>query len=287
MLEQEEAQVLLAMEWYNQSFQKHSIRSIAGHLVDVATAFETLFQLPKVGKAEAFKKQIRQHLGLPEGSPMDDWAARFYKDVRSETVHSGKPLSLLFRHAKAQLPHLSFLWSAQRIFRECVAAKTGLPRHITNDRLIAELTPNEVHLSKLRQAGSFDNIRKSGLLEEVEKLRPVYPPGKREDIIWLGKELLGAYKRQFIQKGEQALPTLDLILQASDDDMELGLKYHQFLQEFRPVYFRYVAIGREEAGAEEHKRLKPPSLDNVEQRQIENAIYHFADFATWALILPT
>lgn len=284
--EKTEAEILLAIEWYNQSFQKYSIRNIAGHLVDIAIAFETLFQLPHFGKTKEFQKQIKEHLGLQNEPLMDDWANNFYKNVRSAIVHSGKPEFLLFRHPDAQLPHLGFLWSAKRIFRECVAVKTGLPRHIPNDRLIEELTPNEVHLNNLRQAGSFENIRKSGLLIEIYKLRQIYPAGKREDIIWLGKELLRAYKKQFMTE-EQSLPTLDLILDVRDDDKELGLKYVQFAKEFRPIYFRYIAVSGDEVDEEELKKLKPITRGNVEQIQLESAIYHFAAFAWWSLLLPT
>ncbi len=43
-------ETILAMEWYNQSFLNYTLRGIAGRLVDVATAFETLFQLPRRNK---------------------------------------------------------------------------------------------------------------------------------------------------------------------------------------------------------------------------------------------
>jgi len=284
MPEQTEAQVLLALEWYNQSFQKYSIRNIAGHLVDIAIAFETLLQLPQHGKTAAFKRQIKEYLGLQNEPLIDDWAGSFYKNVRSATVHSGKPEALLFTHPEAERPHLSFLWSARRIFRECVSVKAGLSRNIPNHRLIDELTSNEVHLNKLRKAGSFENIRKWGLLPEIYKLRQIYPAGNRDDIIWLGKELLTAYKEKFMTE-EQSLPTLDLILDAEDSDKELGLKYVKFAEEFRPIYFSYIVIAHSE---EELKKLKKPiKRAGGEQWQLESAIYHFATFAWWALLLPT
>ena len=223
-------------------------------------------------------------LGLECQPLIEQWATDFYGHVRSETLHSGKPLSLLFKHPDAQLGHLSFLWSAQRIFRECVAAETDLPRHIPNNRLLDELTPNEVHLSQLRKAGSFENIKKDGLLPEIYKLRQIYPVGKREDIIWLGKELLRAYKEQFMPNEEQPLPTLDLILDAEDSGIELGLKYVKFAEEFKPIISRYIitAHGEEEL-SKLKKAIKPAG---GEQWQLESAIGHFAKFAWWALLLP-
>jgi len=269
MEEPKENRILLALEWYNQSFQKYSFCNIAGRLVDIAVALETLLQLPQQGKEKEFKKRIGQCLGL-EGQPViDQWANDFYGLVHSETLHCGQPHLLLFKHPDAQVGHLSFLGSAQQVFRECVAAETGLPRHIPNDRLLDELTPNEVHLSRLRKAGSFKRIQECGLLEEAQRLRAVYPPGKREDIIWLGKELLRAYKERFWVKGEQSLPTLDLILSARDDDKDLGSKYVQFDREFETEYF-----------------TKLISTGNREQMRLMNAIYNFTRFACWALLLP-
>lgn len=211
-----EAQFLLAMEWYNQSYQIYSVRNITGYLVDVATAFETLFMLPIHNKTKAFTDHVKQHLNL-QGEPLiDKWCEQFYHEVRSETLHTGKPISLLFKHPDAELPHLSFLWSARLIFRECVSALAGLPRHVANDRLVDYLILNEVHIGVLRRAGSWENVLKSRLLEEVSKLRQVPPAGKREDIIWLGKELLRAYKAQVERNKEQCLPILDAILQTKE-----------------------------------------------------------------------
>ena len=282
----EEDETILAIEWYNQSFLKYTLRSVAGRLVDVATAFETLFQLPKNGKTAEFRKRIREYLGAQEGSILDNWATDFYSKVRSETVHKGKPLSYLFRHPEAQIPHLSFLWSSQRIFRECISTRTRLPRHIDNHRLIEELIPNEIHLSKLKEAGSFRMILEDNLLGEVEKFRPIYPVGRREDIIWLGKELLTGYKEQY-RPNQQSLPTLQLILDSHDTGSDLGLQYYRFLEEFRPIYPEgYIAIGWGEVSEELTRKLKPITRANMKQFQLESAIHGFARFAGWALLLP-
>lgn len=282
----QEDEVVLAMEWYNQSFLKYTLRGVAGRLVDVATAFETLFQLPRRKKTAEFRKRIREYLGAQEGSILDNWATDFYSTVRSETVHKGKPLSYLFKHPEAQIPHLSFLWSANRVFRECISAKTGLPRHIDNHRLIEEFIPNEVHLSKLKEAGSFQKILEDNLLGEVERFRQIYPVGRREDIIWLGKELLRGYKEQY-KPNQQSLPTLQLILDSNDTGSDLGLQYYRFLEEFRPIYPEgYIAVGWHEISEEATRKLKPITRANIKQFQLESAIYNFARFAGWALLLP-
>jgi len=282
---QTEADTLLAMEWYNQSFQKYSMRSIPGHLVDLSIAFETLFQLQE--NKITLKNAIIAALDVTEESPISRWAGAFYKAVRSATMHSGKPASLLFKHSEAQTPHLSFLWSARRIFRECVAFKTGLPRNIPTDRLVEDFIPNEVYLDKLKKAGSFEKILANNMVGEIGKLRAIYPTGKREDIIWLGKELLRGYKELY-KPSVQSLPTLESIMISGDVGTDLGLKYYRFLEEFRPIYpDSYIAVGWGEISKEAEKKLKVINKANIKQMQLESVIYSFASFAGWALLLPT
>ena len=265
----EEDAIILAIEWYNQSFLKYTLRGVAGRLVDVATAFETLFQLPKYNKTAEFKNRIRRYLGAQEGSILDNWATDFYSKVRSETVHKGKPLSYLFKHPEAQEAHLSFLWSAQRIFRECVAIKAGLERKLTNDRLIEELTPNEVILKRLRNMGSYENIKKAGALWEVWKLRQIYPVGERDDIVWLGKILLGEMVKRPVTKNLTNLSLVVMsILNTKDDDEMLGWKYYQLMEQLKGVF-----------NQDDGKGVK----DLAKAFDSAYLVRHFTEFAGYAL----
>jgi len=264
-----EAEILLSMDWYNLSFQRYSIRGVAGHLVDIATAFETLFQLPQHQKTKEFRRRIRESLGTEEGSILDEWATRFYKDVRSETVHTGKPLSYLFKHPDAQTPHLSFLWSAQRIFRECVAVKLGIGRHLLNEHLVERLTPNEVILKRLRTVGSFQKIRDTGSLWEILKLKQIYPVGERDDIVWLGKTLLSELATQLASKKlSSLLSTIESILNSGDNDEMLGWKYVELVEQFKKV-------SQQDSG----KAVK----ELAEVSSLAFWVRHFAEFAWYAL----
>lgn len=280
-----EDEAILAIDWYNQSFLRYSMSNIPRRLVDISIAFETLFQLQK--NNITFKEALTQTLEATQEPALEHWAGSFYGRIRSATTHSGKPASLLYQHSDAQTPHISFLWSAQRIFRECVSVRLGLPRHISNDRLVEELVPNEIHLRKLKEASSYCELLKRNLLEEVDKLKPIHPVGEREDIIWLGRVLLQAYKERFLSDNEQNLPTLDVILDSEDTGTRLGVLYTDFLKEFEPVYFRYITfLGEGDELREESNKLKPVPMDNFEQIQLENAVYHFAAFASFALLFP-
>ncbi|MFH1031449.1 MAG: hypothetical protein V1767_02635 [Chloroflexota bacterium] len=236
--ERTEADIMLAMEWYNLSFSKYTLSPLAGQLVDIATAFETLLRLPRNNKKQEFKKRIRELLKSEENSILDDWAESFYGDVRSETVHAGKPLSYVFKHPDAQAPHLSFLWSAQRIFRECIAAKTGMERKLENDYLIEELTPNDVILKKLKALGSYKKIISQGE-SELWKLRQRYPVGEKEDIIWLGNVLLREISKQLPKTDLPSLAIIvDSILESSPDDNILWSKYVQLDKELSDILCR-------------------------------------------------
>lgn len=259
------------MEWYNLSFEKYSMRSISSHLVDIATAFETLFQLPRHNKTSEFKKRIREALDIGESPILDEWAESFYSDVRSATLHTGRPLVYQYRHPSAQTPHLSFLWSAQRIFRECVASKSGIERKVSNERLIEELTPNEVLLKELRELGSFEKIKDTGGLLKVWDLRRVYPVGERDDIVWLGKILLGEMAKQPVTKKlENLSAVVESILNTKDDDEMLGWQYHKLVEQLKSIFNQDADEG-----------IK----DLVRAFNLVYLIRNFAEFAGYALTI--
>ena len=96
-----------------------------------------------------------------------------------------------------------------------------------------------------------------------------------------------AYKERFLSGIGRNIPTLDLILNSEDTGTRLGVLYNDFLKEFEPVYFRYITfLGEGDELVEKLEKLKPVPIDNFEQIQLENAIYHFAKFAGFALLFP-
>jgi len=281
----EKEDVLIAMDWYSQSFQKSPVRDEPGKIVDMATAFEVLLDLPQESISGAFRSIVGTLLGRsPE---LRKWATDFY-DTRSKIVHKGRAKTLFYKHPEATQEHAHFLWTSQLLFRRCVEAMLKRQGEFHAREITDLLTSNEVHLRRLRKAGNFDAIRRKELLKEIEKLRAIPPAGKREDIIWLGKLLLQAYKERYVTDGK-TLPTLDLILNAKDDDKKISLYYYQFLKEFEPTYFRYTTESEGIDGKEPTRKFKRIVIkldDNIdiERISLENDIYHFANYAGWALI---
>lgn len=264
-----EHDILLAMEWYNYSFLKYSPRGLKGQLADISIAFETLFKLQKY--KTTLYECINNTLGVEKDTSLERWSRDFYGMVRSATMHFGEPATFIYKHPDASEGHLSFLWSAQRIFRECVAVKAGLERQIENYHLIEELTPNEVTLKELRALGSYENIKSKGL--GIWKLRQRYPVGDKEDIIWLGNTLLHEMRNQI---PKSSLPTLvsiiDSIIQSSPDDDNLWSKYVQLDTELSNILFR--------GDIEKAKQLS-------QCMQLAHVVSKFANFAWYALQMLT
>ncbi|MFC1893512.1 hypothetical protein ACFLYR_05730 [Chloroflexota bacterium] len=265
-----EANILLAMEWYNLSFMRYSPRGIEGRLVDISIAFETLFRLQE--NNTNLYDCVNQVLNVAAGTPLERWSRDFFGKVRSATMHFGKPATLIFEHQEASEGHISFLWSAQRIIRECIAVKAGLNRKISNEHLIEELTPNEVLLKNLKALGSYEKIKSEGQLE-LWKLRPRYPVGDKDDIIWLGKTLLSEMARQLSTK---KLPTLssaiDAILASDSNDKNLWSKYVELSKLLTNILFR-------------NDSAKVKELSDVVTLAYD--VSHFAEFAWYALSMLT
>lgn len=282
----EKEDTLIAMDWYNQTFQKSPVRDERGKIVDMATAFEVLLDLPGEGISGAFRSTVETLLGRsPE---LHKWATAFY-DARSKIVHKGRAKTLFYKHPEATEEHVHLVWTSQLIFRRCVEAMLKRQSGFDAREITDLLTPNEVHLRRLREAGNFEEIQSEGLLKEIGKLRAIPPAGKREDIIGLGKLLLQAYKERYLAD-KQALPTVALILNAKDDDKNLGLKYYRFLEEFKPIYFRYTTESGEEIEVDgERRKVQRISTNidinniDIQKMSLETAIYHFANYAGWAL----
>ena len=279
LTEHERDRFLISIEWYNQTFQKHPVRDERGKIVDIATAFEVLLDLPQENISGSFRACLESLLGSsPE---LNKWAKSFY-DTRSQVVHRGKAKTLLYKHPEAATEHISLLASSRRIFTWCIYTILGDIRGSYYDDIINLFTSNEVYLKRLKRAGDFQKIEQNGLLEQISKLRPSYPVGHKKDITWLGKLLLRTYKSRFPKKSEM-LKTLEPILQAKDDDTNLGTMYYEFQKEFEDIYFRYISIAEGESVRDQLKEMKPVPINNIEQLKLENAIYQFTRFASYAL----
>lgn len=115
------ARVFTALKWYN-----HANESRAGAdraLLNLAVAFEALFNLPDNAKSDRLADSISLILGRPER--ISEWATQFYA-ARSRVAHEGAAKELYYRPtAKQKSGHDdrfgSLMLSGRTIFRLCMA----------------------------------------------------------------------------------------------------------------------------------------------------------------------
>jgi hypothetical protein len=116
------SRIFTALKWYN-----HANESQAGadrELLNLAVAFEALFNLSDNAKSDRLTDSISLILGRPER--IQDWATQFYA-ARSRVAHEGAARELYYRPAAKQKSggnerFGSLLLSGRTIFQLCMAA---------------------------------------------------------------------------------------------------------------------------------------------------------------------
>ncbi|MHC4183189.1 MAG: hypothetical protein ACYSR0_07560, partial [Planctomycetota bacterium] len=201
--------VIVALDWYNQTYQEHPVRDRRSKIVDMATAFEVLFDLPQDSIKGAFRSCIQVLLG--SSKELITWANVFY-DVRSQVIHRGRTETLAYKHPEASVEHIDFLWSARRLFAWCIEVMLGGVRGLHAREIIEVLTPNEVHMTRIMKSYTVEKKLNTQILREVGKLRPVLHRIKREDVVKLGKILLNEYKDQYLDAENDTIETLNYII---------------------------------------------------------------------------
>ncbi len=115
------ARIFTALKWYN-----HANESQAGAdraLLNLAVAFEALFNLPDNAKSDRLADSISLILGRAER--IQDWATQFYA-ARSRVAHEGAARELYYRPAAKQKSadaerFGSLMLSGRTIFQLCIA----------------------------------------------------------------------------------------------------------------------------------------------------------------------
>jgi len=110
---------------------------------------------------------------------------------------------------------------------------------------------------------------KAGALWEVWKLRQIYPVGERDDIVWLGKILLGEMAKRLVTKKLEPLSLVVVsILNTKDDDEMLGWKYYELMEQLKGIF------NQDDGGG---VRDLAKAFDSA------YLVRHFAEFAGYAL----
>ncbi len=193
--------LLLSMFWYGRSFgvEPHHEERMA--IVNLATAFEVLFD---VGDAAGKRRQILDSLEKMFGVSglLAAWVRQFY-DTRSNVVHEGRAVDLLFQYRGASRPHRNLVSSGQRLYR--AAAEACLYRHAhrppgegprtgqLHEAFLLDMVPNEARLEKM--ANSRSGRHRLRLLELAGDLRFDDGTGRLPIAIRAGRKLLNSTRK--------------------------------------------------------------------------------------------
>jgi hypothetical protein len=193
--------LLLSMFWYGRSFgvEPHHEERMA--IVNLATAFEVLFE---VGDATGKRRQILDSLEEMFGVSglLADWVRQFY-DTRSNVIHEGRAVDLLFQHQGAGRPHRNLVSSGQRLYR--AAAEAYLHRHAHqppkerprtashHEAFLLDMIPNEARLESM--AKSRPGRQRLRLLELAGDLRFDDGTGRLPIAIRAGRKLLNSTRK--------------------------------------------------------------------------------------------
>jgi hypothetical protein len=192
--------LLLSMFWYGRSFGAEQGYEERTSLVNLATAFEVLFDVgDAVGKRRLILDGLEELFGTEP--LLASWVRQFY-DTRSQVVHEGRATDLLFQHSGARRPHQNLVTSGQRLYRAAVESymyrhahrppEQGPPTEQFRQAFLLDMVPNEARLERMAKSGSGKN--KSRLLTLAGDLRFDDGTGSLPTAIHAGRHLLYAVR---------------------------------------------------------------------------------------------
>ncbi len=192
--------LLLSMFWYGRSFGAEQGYEERTSLVNLATAFEVLFDVgDAVGKQRLILDGLEELFGVEP--LLASWVRQFY-DTRSQVVHEGRATDLLFQHSGARRPHRNLVTSGQRLYRAAVEPYMyrhahrppgqGPPTEQFRQAFLLDMVPNEARLVQMAKSGSGKN--KSRLLTLAGDLRFDDGTGSLPTAIRAGRHLLHAVR---------------------------------------------------------------------------------------------
>jgi hypothetical protein len=203
--------LLLSMFWYSLSFSGDVYYEDRVALVNLATAFEVLFD---VGDSNSKRRLILDGLEMLFGFDpvLGTWLSQFY-GTRSEVVHEGKSPDLLFQYPGAGQPHRNLLTTGQRLYRAaaeeymyCHAYPVPTERPPTarfREAFLLDMVPNEVRLEQMAAVRSGDN--KLQLITLAGDLRFDDGTGCLESAICAGRNLMVATRDVLNANGLEAV----------------------------------------------------------------------------------
>ncbi|MCJ7805832.1 HEPN domain-containing protein [Patescibacteria group bacterium] len=268
----EEKRIIRALDWFNKSHRSDPEVDDFERLINMATAFESLFDSPEEKILAALRTGIVALLG--ETKEMVDWINDFY-DQRSKTVHGKEKPTTLYKGKKASVPHLAHVRFARKVFTRCVKAILTAREEVYTEDLHKELVSNEIRIKEIlvifKNKKQLKKLYESRVFDTLDSLNQRDVTGKVSDVVEIGKIFLPKIRSFLVgEKKVDLVKQLDAIISYSGSDLpKLGVMYSEFHVGFTPLYFGDKTISMK----------KLPSL------AMKGAIYNFSSYATWKLMI--
>lgn len=267
----EEKRILRALDWFNKSFKPDPEIDDAERFMNLAIAFEALFDSPEEKILSSLKTGISSLLG--ETKEMIHWLSDFY-DQRSRIVHGKDQVTTLYKARQGNQPHLDHIRFARKVFTRCVKAILTAREDVYTQDLHKELISNEVRMKEIQKVliskKTLKEVYETKIFDVIDSLTQKDLTGKASDVIEIGRKLLPMVKNLLkIEKRQDLLKQLNDIISYSGNDLpKLGIMYNDFHTGFTPLYFNDKTI----------------SIKEIPLLALKGAVYNFTSYATWRLM---
>ncbi len=264
-------QILRALEWFNKSFKEDPEIDNSERFINLAIAFEALFDAPEKEIREALRTGVTSLLG--NTLEMKDFINKFY-DLRSHIVHGKEEPILLYKARGSSEHYLDTLIFARKVFSRCVKAILTCRKEVYTNDLHSELVSNErrikeilIALPKLKNTADLYNSR---LNDTISSLSQKDISGKSNDIPKIGSLLLPFIKEYLKKKKrEDVLEKIKEVTNFKGDLRDLALLYNGLSSAFSSIYFGDKVLSNE----------KLPYV------VLCGSLYHFCSYACWKLLI--
>ncbi len=269
--EAEKKRLIRAFEWFNKSYKSEPEIDDYERFINLAIAFETLFNSPEQGIQASLTTGITTLLG--ETDEMVHWIKEFY-GVRSGIVHGREQPSIAYKGKNSNEFHLNHIVFARKVFTKCIKAIFSAREQVYTEDLHKELISNERRIREILQGlnkyKTIEKMYEAGIFSNIESLSQRDATGKSSDVRGIAKQLL-PYIRKTLEKNKDTnmVALLDYLVKDEEKDLgNLAVKYSDFHTGFSHYYFGDKTL----------------TADNLPQLVLKGAIYNLAGFAGWKLM---
>jgi hypothetical protein len=269
--EDESKRLLRALDWFNKSYRSDSEVDNLERYMNLAIAFEALFNSPEEAIRASLSTAIIALLG--ETPEMVDWVKDFY-NKRSDIAHGKEDPDILYTGRGSSTPHLHHLWFARKVFIDCVKAIFNARETVYTRGLHQELISNERRIREiltiLRRPGTISSLYATKVFDVIDSLTQKDTTGSRENVIEIGKLLLPKIRSRLrTSHRNDLLGKLNEIISYNGTDLgELAILYGDFHEGFSSEYFGGNVV----------------TNNDIPFLALKGAIFNFTSYATWRLL---